>query len=93
MVNFFLELISTLLLITASLMLIFWKKSLKKPGSQLIKNIGVCVGLIGLYALINSFSQIFSLTGYVMALVNLPTLIGFVFLMFSLFNYLEANKK
>jgi len=90
MIDIFIELIETLLLIGASLLLLFWK--LKGKDSNLIKQIGVCVALIGVYKLLIVINNLVQFNELIFSLIKIPELIGILILMFGLFNHLEVKK-
>ena len=92
MVKLFLQMISTLLLFGASLLLLFWKKEVKVAGDKLIRRIGLCIALIGFYTLGSVTIQTLELDGIITSFISIPTLLGLTILMFSLLGYLEAKK-
>ena len=92
MVHVFLEGISTILLVGASMLLLLWKKDVKNAGDKLIKNIGLSMALVSLYKASSVISILFGLGEWMMVVMKLPELIGVIFLMLSLFKYLEARK-
>ncbi|HLE06541.1 MAG TPA: hypothetical protein VI790_04250 [Candidatus Nanoarchaeia archaeon] len=92
MVHVFLEGISTILLVGASMLLLLWKKEVKNAGDKLIKNVGLSMALVSLYKAASVINILFSLGEWMMVIMKVPELIGVVFLMLSLFKYLEARK-
>lgn len=92
MVHVFLEGISTILLVGASMLLLLWKKEVKNAGDKLIKNVGLSMALVSLYKASSVISILFGLGEWMMVVMKLPELIGVIFLMLSLFKYLEARK-
>ena len=92
MVHVFLEGISTILLVGASMLLLLWKKDVKNAGDKLIKNVGLSMALVSLYKASSVISILFGLGEWMMVVMKLPELIGVIFLMLSLFKYLEARK-
>ncbi len=93
MVYIFIEMISTVLLLSSSLLLYIWKNGFNQRDYKLIKNIGTAILLIGVYKLLDVINYFYNLSEYVSSITKLTALIGLVLLMFSLFNYLEVKKK
>jgi len=74
------------------MLLLLWKKDVKNAGDKLIKNIGLSMALVSLYKASSVISILFGLGEWMMVVMKLPELIGVIFLMLSLFKYLEARK-
>ena len=89
MVTLLIGSISTSLLIASSLLLYFWKEQ-SKTTTNLIRMIGISVGLIGVYRLVSL--PYMPGTSYLLAFGKVFSLAGFLILMFSLLNFLEGKK-
>ena len=85
-------LISTVLFISAALLILLWKKDFEGVNQKIINRIGLAVLLIGIYSLLSIMHKAFFPVTELIPVISIVELAGFAVLMFGLFNFLEESK-
>lgn len=88
-----LDVLTTILLLGGALLVLLWKKDLKKKSHKLVNRIALGMGIMGFREIINLLYQIILVTEEFFLYSLLCEIIGVLIMVFALFNYLEAESK